>query len=165
MYRFVKNTILLSLIGGLSAWGWTLYQQQESTLIDSPLPELEEVKAQEQVSDPVINEKEPKKQTELDLRIKPRSQADSDNLVSDVPKPDSLTPSNSTSPQSINELLPEKPATQRHFNYGYEGKEDDLYNLKLGIQKDDLNVKFGVQTDKDRNTNVNSVDIEVKLPE
>lgn len=170
MYRFLQNVILLCLIGGLSVWGWTLYQQQKSTLMDSPMPELEEVKAKEQVSEPKTNEKDSNKQTELDLRIKQNFQDGSVSSVEEVPQPDLSSSSTSSTSlnapsRSINELLPEKSVPQRHFKYGYEGKENDLYNLNLGIEKDNLNVKLGVQTDKSRNTNINSVDIEVKLPE
>lgn len=170
MYRILKNAILLGLIILLSAWGWTLYQQRaESEQEILPLPELDKAKAKENVVEPDKTEKEPDNPPELNLNIiQSLSNEKVDTSSEQGPPLDTSTSSvsgSSSSSTSINELLPEKPVPKKYLKYGYEGQEEDRHKLNLGVQDDNLNVKLGVEADKDRNTNVNSVDIEVKLPD
>lgn len=170
MYRILKNAILLGLIILLSAWGWTLYQQRaESEQEILPLPELDKAKARENVVEPDKTEKEPDNPPELNLNIiQSLSNEKVDTSSEQGPPLDTSTSSvsgSSSSSTSINELLPEKPVPKKYLKYGYEGQEEDRHKLNLGVQDDNLNVKLGVEADKDRNTNVNSVDIEVKLPD
>lgn len=178
MYRILKNAILLGLIILLSAWGWTLYQQRaESEQEILPLPELDKAKAKENVVEPDTTEKEPDNPPELNLNIiQSLSNEKVDTSSEQGPPLDTSTSSvsgsgsgsgssSSSSSTSINELLPEKPVPKKYLKYGYEGQEEDRHKLNLGVQDDNLNVKLGVEADKDRNTNVNSVDIEVKLPD
>uniref|UniRef100_Q31H39 Uncharacterized protein n=1 Tax=Hydrogenovibrio crunogenus (strain DSM 25203 / XCL-2) TaxID=317025 RepID=Q31H39_HYDCU len=170
MYRILKNAILLGLIIVLSAWGWTLYQQRSEPEQEVlPLLELDKAKAKESVAESDTTEKEPDNPPELNLNIiQSLSNEKTDTSSEQGPPLDTSTssvPGSSSSSTSINELLPEKSVPKKYFKYGYEGQEEDRHKLNLGVQNDKLNVKLGVEADKDRNTNINSVDIEVKLPD
>ncbi|MGC9386207.1 MAG: hypothetical protein ACP5D0_04615, partial [Hydrogenovibrio sp.] len=84
------------------------------------------------------------------------------------PDPSGMSGTNST-PKSINQLLPDKPIERKNFDYGYEGrdKEAGRYDVNVGVQDKDeeVKVKFGVGVlPDDKRTDLNSIEIEMKLP-
>lgn len=176
MARFSKWLVWIMVIAGVVAVTWSLREETRETEapampgpVESPdmnsvneavapvkvPPTLDEVPTQEELEAP------------LNLRLPEKNAMSSHDgpqvKAADIPlaKPEKAP--------SINDLLPDKPIEKRVFNYSYEGADKDdeeKYNVKLGVQDEDVkvNVGVGVQTGEKR-TDLNSIDIEMKLPE
>jgi hypothetical protein len=179
MACFSKWLVLITVLAGVVAITWSLREEfgktevtavpDKPSSVESPdvgsrnetvapvnvKPTIDEAPTQEELDAP------------LDLKLPNKASMSSHDgpqmKAADVPltKPEKAP--------SINDLLPDKPIEKRAFNYSYEGSDkddEDKYNVKLGVQDEDVkvNVGVGVQTGEKR-TDLNSIDIEMKLPE
>ncbi len=170
--------ILLCLIGA-----WFYMSIKAPRIVNNETVSLEAPSSQQplQSSNPVSNElknEAPKTQS----TIKPATSQTADKQLKPLNlelnnTPSSISPSSSiegpVKPPSSSEgaatgekdTLPLKGTGKKDkLLYGYEGKDkDDNVNLMLGVQKDDVTIKSGIKKGEDE-TEVQSIEIEVKLP-
>lgn len=179
MARFLKWLVLIMVVAGVVAITWSLREEFRETdapaMTDSPSPvESPDVDSGNESVAPVkvpptIDEAPSQEELEASLNLR---LPEKDTLPShDGPqmKAADIPLDGPEKAPSINDLLPDKPIEKRVFNYSYEGSDkddEDKYNVKLGVQDEDVkvNVGVGVQTGEKR-TDLNSIDIEMKLPE
>ncbi|WP_373016982.1 hypothetical protein [Thiomicrorhabdus sp.] len=103
-------------------------------------------------------------QKPLNLEIGDTSKPTESSSVSEVgpvqPAPETTV---TNSPENTILLDGTQPKKDKLL-YGYEGKDkDDNVNLMIGVQKDDVTIKSGIKKGEDQ-TDVQSIEIEVKLP-
>ncbi|KUJ75030.1 hypothetical protein AVO42_06635 [Thiomicrospira sp. XS5] len=170
MARFLKWLGLIMVVVGVVAVIWALRETFRETGVpvvpDKPdtVEAVAPVKAPDSMGDAPTQEET---DARLNLRLPAKNTVPSHEgpqmKAADIPlKEPEKAP-------SINDLLPDNPIEKRVFNYSYEGEDkdnEDKYNVKLGVQDEDVkvNVGVGVQTGEKR-TDLNSIDIEMKLPE